>query len=276
MSPTDVLTLGAISYLNCVPFFHYLRENGFRGNLVSGVPSALNRLLQQGKLDASPSSSFEYALHWRDYFLLPDHSISAVGKVSSVLLFSPVAPKDLADKEIAITGESATSINLLRILLREFYRLEAINDAVPEVPVEEVIVQKKPALLIGDRALKMAANCPAGIQVYDLGELWYQHTGLPFVYALWMIRRDSLPKHGDAIAALSQQLHNSRRQLLSAPQGVAEKYTESCGLQQQQIVDYWHCIDYRLHDQHRAGLKLFFELCVKFQLLTEIPDLEFV
>ncbi|SHJ71082.1 chorismate dehydratase [Malonomonas rubra DSM 5091] len=276
MSPTEVMTLGVIHYLNCVPFFHFLRENGFKGELVPGVPSALNTLLQQGKLDASPSSSFEYALHWRDYLLLPDHSISSAGKILSVLLFSPVDPSELTETEIAITGESATSINLLRVILREFYQLESVCDAVPDVPVEELIAQQRPALLIGDRALKMAANCPAGMQVYDLGELWHQHTGLPFVFALWMIRRDSLKGHAAEIEALSGQLHNSCRQLMAAPDAVAEKYTEACGLQKQQIVDYWHCIDYRLSEQYRAGLLLFFKLCVKYQLLPEMPELEFI
>ena len=86
------LVLGCIPYLNCVPFFACLEDNGFQGHFVAGVPSALNRLLQEGGIDASPSSSFEYARHWRDYLLLPGHSIASVGEIirlirSGALLF---------------------------------------------------------------------------------------------------------------------------------------------------------------------------------------------
>ncbi|MBW6510451.1 MAG: menaquinone biosynthesis protein, partial [Desulfuromonadales bacterium] len=151
------LTLGYISYLNCVPFFGRLKEQGFNGKLVPGVPSALNRMLQQGEIDASPSSSFEYARNWRDYLLLPGHSISSVGSIASVLLFSPVSPERLGGVEIALTGESATSINLLEILLRDYYGLSAVVTTVLGTSVEELVSKGKPALLIGDRALKLSA-----------------------------------------------------------------------------------------------------------------------
>ena len=101
------LTLGHIPYLNCVPFFHFLKQEGFQGELVSGVPAELNRMLQTGQLDVSPSSSFEYARNYQDYLLLPGHSISSFGKVQSVLLFSPVELAELDGQQIAITGESA-------------------------------------------------------------------------------------------------------------------------------------------------------------------------
>ncbi|MCW8892284.1 MAG: futalosine synthase, partial [Deltaproteobacteria bacterium] len=101
------LTLGYIPYLNCVPFFRCLKDNGFKGEFVSGVPSELNQMLQAAELDVSPSSSFEYARNWRDYFVLPNHSISSVGPVRSVLLFSPFELAELKGQQIAITGESA-------------------------------------------------------------------------------------------------------------------------------------------------------------------------
>ena len=101
MPTSEQLTLGYISYLNCVPFFQYLRDQGYGGRLVPGVPSSLNRMLQLGELDASPSSSFEYALHAEKYCLLPDFSISSTGPVNSVLLFSSEPPEMLVDQTIA-------------------------------------------------------------------------------------------------------------------------------------------------------------------------------
>ena len=101
MELSTQLRLGFIPYLNCVPCFHYLKENGFHGELVGGVPAELNLLLQQGQLDVSPSSSFEYARNWQDYLLLPGHSISSIGRVKSVLFFSPVEISELSGEKIA-------------------------------------------------------------------------------------------------------------------------------------------------------------------------------
>lgn len=270
------LTLGYIPYLNCVPFFQCLKSHGFQGQFVAGVPSELNRMLQEGALDVSPSSSFEYARHWRDYLLLPGHSIASVGEVRSVLLFSPVELAELEGQQIAITGESATSINLLRILFREFYGLENVTDAVPDMSIEGLIAQKKPALLIGDRALRLAQSLPDGVKVFDLGELWFQFTGLPFVFALWMIRRDVLTQYDDQLATLGHQLMQSREQVLAAPQDFVALAVESSGINAEVVVDYWQTIDYRLDEEHKKGLKLFFRLCKKYNFLEEEPELNFL
>lgn len=275
MLSSSRLTVGHIPYLNCVPWFHFLQDTDFSGELVSGVPSSLNSHLQQGALDISPSSSFEYARNWQDYLLLPEHSISSVGKVKSVLLFSPVELAELAGREIAITGESATSINLLRIILREFCNLTDVSDRVPDVPVENLIEQRKPALLIGDRALQLANNCPVGIKIFDLGEIWYQQTGLPFVFALWILRRKAVARCEKQLVALSDQLQQAYALLMDNPAPIAELQSAMTGLSVTQIVDYWQSIDYRLDEEHLDGLTLFFKLCVKHNLLPEEPPLEF-
>lgn len=273
--PTHQFTLGHISYLNCVPFFAALREQGFQGRLVQGVPSKLNHMLQQGDLDASPSSSFEYARNWRDYLLLPGHSISSTGRVASVLLFSPLEPQQLRECPIAITGESATSINLLRVLLRVFYQHEKVNDYVPQGAVEDLIRRRQPALLIGDRALKTAAIAPTGVNVYDLGELWHHHTGLPFVFALWMIRRSALDRHGQQVSKLGGQLKDSCDYVLRQPDKYAQQASQKVGLSPAHIINYWRTIDFCLDQQHIKGLRLFLRLCVDCGLLEEIPELMF-
>ncbi|MFO7765909.1 MAG: menaquinone biosynthesis protein [Pelovirga sp.] len=270
------LTLGYISYLNCVPFFGHLKEQGFAGKLIAGVPSELNLMLQRGELDASPSSSFEYARNWRDYLLLPGHSISSVGSIASVLLFSPVSPDQLDGKEITITGESATSINLLEILLRDYFAVAQVVTRVPSGSVEENVHAGRPALLIGDRALKLAAAKPTGVAIYDLGALWHQYTGLPFVFALWMVRRSSLARHQAALEALSGQLLRSRCQVLDQPEPFARKAAELTGLMPAQIISYWNSISYQLSDEHLKGLKLFFKRCYDHGLLEEDPPLDFL
>lgn len=270
------LTLGYICYLNCVPFFGKLKEQGFNGKLVPGVPSALNRMLQHGEIDASPSSSFEYARNWRDYLLLPGHSISSVGSIASVLLFSAVRPDQLGGVEIALTGESATSINLLEILLRDYYGLSDVVTSVPGGSVEELVSAGKPALLIGDRALKLSAVVPPGVGVYDLGKLWHQHTGLPFVFALWMVRKEVVEPHAEALGRLGEQLLKSRESVLQQPQLFAEAAAQQTAMNPEQIIRYWSTISYVLDSEHIRGLELFIQRCFKHGLLKEEPPLNFL
>ncbi len=276
MDSTAELTLGYIPYLNCVPFFYCLKKNGFQGKFITGVPAELNRMLQEGHLDVSPSSSFEYGRNWRNYLLLPGHSISSVGKVKSVLLFSPVELSELSGKQISITGESATSINLLRIIFREFYDLHDVTDEVPDTSIETLIDRRQPALLIGDRALRLAGHLPGSMRIFDLGEIWYQQTGLPFIFALWMIRRNILGDYPVELADLGRQLLQSREQVLEQPRQFAEIAAKSSGIDTDKIIDYWRTIDYRLEEDHRKGLQLFFRLCKKYNLLDDEPELNFL
>ncbi len=269
------LAVGHITYANCTPFFGHLREVGFRGQIVPGVPAALNRLLADGKIDVSPSSSFEYARNWREYLLLPDVSISSFGAVKSVLLFSPRPPEELAGTEIALTGESATSVHLLQILLCEFYGFQKIRAGVPKIPVEELISAGKPALLIGDRALRAALSPPPGMQVYDLGELWRRHTGCPFVFALWIIRRQSAERWAGEIHEFLAQLAESRRRAFADLHQLAADAPERKWLGEQALVDYWRAMSYDLTETHLSGLRLFFRLCTKHGFLLETPELHF-
>ncbi len=275
MAAAEKLRLGYIPYLNCVPFFHFLHDAGFRGTYVSGVPAELNRMLQQGELDVSPSSSFEYARNWKNYLILPHHSISSLSQVKSVLLFSPVDIAALEGENIAITGESATSINLMRVVFREFYKLQNVADDVPETRIEQLIRQQQPALLIGDRALRLAADCPAGMRVFDLGDIWYRKTGLPFVFALWIICRHSIPSHLEPLSLLDEQLACSRTRFNRHKTEIVAAVAEKVGLPAATILDYWQTIDYDLDADHLRSLKLFFSLCAKHQLLDELPELNF-
>ena len=269
------LTVGRISYVNITPFFYHLAAAGFSGRVVDGVPAELNARLAAGAIDLSPSSSFEYARNWREYLLLPGLSISSVGPVRSVLLFSHLPLEALAREEIAFTRESATSVVLCQVLLKEFCGAGDLTCRVPEVAVEEVVAGGGSALLIGDRALRLAQNPPAGIRIYDLGELWHRFTGLPFVFALWIVRRR-------VYLAQPCEVHAVRRQL---GQALALAYADLDGMARaaaggplpaEELVSYWRdAVSYELTAAHLAGLQLFFELCRKHGLLDELPEFAF-
>lgn len=268
------LRIGRIAYLNVEPYFHYLRDAGFCGEIVAGVPAELNAMLASGAIDVCPSSSYEYGLHADKYCLLPGHSISSIGPVHSVLLFAPEI-SSLAGSPIVITGESATSVNLLKILLREFCGVEDFSLHVPDGPVEQSLADGQPALLIGDRALAAARECPEGMQVYDLGALWYHFTGLPFVFALWILRREAAEQCPEAVLALARQLQEARQQAFAHLPEMAQKLAQSSGFPARHLVEYWQGMSYDLTDGHLEGLTLYFTLCHKYGLLETIPDCHF-
>ncbi|MGW8311604.1 MAG: menaquinone biosynthetic enzyme MqnA/MqnD family protein [Desulfuromonadales bacterium] len=270
------LRIGRIAYLNVAPYFHFLRDEGFVGEIVAGVPSELNAMLAEGIIDACPSSSFEYGLHSEKYVLLPGHSISSVGPVHSVLLFSPGPLKILSGGEIAITGESSTSINLLKILLEEFCGIQDVSFKVPaDGRVEAHLVEGRSSLLIGDRALAAAKNCPPGLQIIDLGALWHHYTGLPFVFALWILRREVVASLPGEIQQLAGQLHKSRDRAFSHLTEMARQLSSGTEFTSRQLTEYWCGMSYDLSDGHLEGLRLYFTLCHKHGLLKKIPEFHF-
>lgn len=272
----NALRLGHIDYLNCVPFFHYLRSSGFLGAIERGVPAQLNARLAQGVLDASPSSCFEYARDPERYVLLPGHSISAFGPVQSVLFFSPRPLSALENQRLYLTGESATSVNLLRVLLHEFYGWSQIDTEVPRQPVEDLLAQGKAGLLIGDRALRARRQGGVGI-CYDLAQLWVEHTGLPFVFALWIVRRDLMTRQLTALQQLSEQLHQARQHAFADLTYLARQYaSEHDWIAPAELENYWRAMSYDLAEDHLAGLALFFTLCQRHGLLPHQVPLRFV
>lgn len=271
------LTIGRISYLNTVPFFHHLDLSGFSGRIVDGVPSELNALLAAGEIDLSPSSSFEYARYWHNYLLLPGLSISSRGPVCSVLLFSRLPLDAVADEEVALTGESATSVNLLQVLLKEFCGAKEVVFRVSSERTEDIIAAGGSALLIGDRALQMAGRVPEGMQVYDLGELWYRFTGLPFVFALWIVRRRALAEQPQAIREFRHRLDQAMMLAFTDLAGMAMAVVQDKPVALDELVRYWRDnMSYDLTAEHLAGLRLFFSLCRKHALLDEEPEIHFV
>jgi chorismate dehydratase len=268
------LRVGHIAYANCVPFFHYLAECGFAGETVPGVPSRLNALLAEGRIDLSPSSSIEYGRNGADYLLLPDFSISSRGTVQSVLLFSDRPLEHLSEIPIAVTGESATSINLLHILLKEFFGFTTLAEIRPAGSVEEHIAAGGAGLLIGDRALR-ASLAGLASQVYDLGELWWKFTGLPFVFALWIVHRRAAQEKRGELILFQEQLHCSLNRALSDPEGTAVRVPDYGWFGQERLVAYWRTMAYDFSEAHRRGLELFFRLAVKHRLLSKMPELQF-
>ena len=147
--------LGIVSYTNVAPL-HYGLEPWAGAAFVRGVPTELNRRLLDGDIDLTLVSSVEFLRHRDVLRALPDFSISTLGPVYSVMLFHRVPWNELSGKRVALTTDSATSVELLKLSLREA-GLEA--EFVPMAPdLDAMLATCDAALLIGDVALREAVD----------------------------------------------------------------------------------------------------------------------
>jgi len=176
-----MIRIGKIPYLNSILFFHGLEnESGIR--LEPLVPRALSSAAQEGEVDAGP---VPLVTTWEieDRFTpLGDFCISTIDRAHSILFFSKRPFDQLDGAEIGVTNETSTSVRLLRALLAHAWRVRPARFTRVDWPTNDAF------LLIGDEALIHRRGVKDYPHVADLGEVWHKWTGLPFVFARWMVR----------------------------------------------------------------------------------------
>jgi chorismate dehydratase len=266
------LKIGRIPYANLFPIFHVLERDRDCSDyeFVEEVPARLNRLVREGTVDVSPSSSIEYLKNPSLYNIIYGHSISSSGPIGSIFLFSGVPIEDLDGARISVSSQSESSVGLLDVILRKFYGSNctlSVSDR-PEAC-------DKAFLLIGDDALKykkdqdcMGAGKPVSAPrryVYDLGEIWFERTGLPFVFALWIVRKDC--PEGDLLKRFEKDLGAARDKATAGFSSIAEHSPMSAYMTKEEIVQYWYRIEYGLDERHVKGLELFGKLLGESGLL---------
>lgn len=286
-----MLRIGHISYANCTPIFYTLTHYYDCSNytFIKGVPSELNRLLLRGEVDASPSSSIELARHPDIYCFLPGLSISSFGRVDSIILFSKVPIEELNHERVALTQASTTSSVLLRIIMGDLLKME--NTFHEEGgQLKDVLKDYKAFLLIGDDALKAVMSNELQVRsegknpspvtrrpslyTYDLGDLWYKFTGLPFVFALWLVRKDVLEKKEMEIEGLNIDLHSAKDIAIRNYKEIADETEEKGWMSKNRLIEYWERISYTLNDIHLKGLKEFYRYAEKLSLIEKVPSIE--
>lgn len=199
------LRCGRIRYTNDLPIYAAFDEGtiAYPGTLHSDVPAHLNAMLLRGDLDLSPISAFAYAKHADEFVLLPDLCIGARREVISVVLVSRTPPALLDGATIALTKESASGANLLKVLLARRYGVNAYFSET-EFPLYAAR-SGAPALLIGDSAIDALLESPHEY-VYDLGTLWHDWTGEQTVFAVWAARRAAYDADPQAVRACMHAL----------------------------------------------------------------------
>ena len=179
------IKVGAVSYLNTKPLLYGINRSSVlnKMELIEDYPSSIAKMLVEDKIDMGLVPIAIIPL-LKESFIVTDFCIGAEQAVASVCLFSDV-PIDEIEK-VYLDYQSTTSINLFKILIKEYWKREVIiEDAKPGF--QQLIQGKTAGVFIGDRAFEQRTKSKYS---YDLAEAWIDHTGLPFVFAAWVANKE--------------------------------------------------------------------------------------
>lgn len=227
------MIFGKIDFINLLPFHvfmkRYARTSQAQQSLHyhKGVPSTLNRAFATRRIDAAFISSIT-ARNCTHFNV----GIVAKKEVLSVLIL----PCDENKKDT----DSATS-NLLAQLLN---------------------IQGE--VLIGDKALRYYYS---GGKHTDLGKVWNERTGLPFVFALLCTHN-----HTNELKRLSRAFV---RKPIKIPYYIMMDNVRKSDLTAAQITHYLQYISYKIGEKETRGYKRFLKEAAKKGLSPSMRDIRY-
>jgi chorismate dehydratase len=270
------LKISAISFLNTVPLmwdFEHDPSQELRENfeIEYTVPSLCAQSLREGTADIGIIPVITTATI-PGLVVLPDIAIASLNKVWSIQLVSKKPIEEI--RTVAVDTSSRTSVGLTQVLLTKFFG--GHREFTPMAPVLGPMLEQCDAgLLIGDPAMMVKTD---GLHNYDLAEVWKAKTGLPFVFAVWTVRKAALSemRQGLDLAGIFQRSRDHGL-LPESVQSIASKWATRMGLSETAITKYLReNIHYTLDAECRNGLALYFKLAAECGVIPAAPELEFL
>lgn len=261
MKPSGVARIGMVNYINTAPIYETWKQRAQpeQWQIVEAPPSTLNRMLAAGELDLGFVSSHEYCVRPELYRILDDLSISASGSVGSVFLFSRIDPGKLDGCPVLLSGQSQTSVFLVKIILEEFYRVR------PQYGVGDVdrqISEGTQALLaIGDQALRLIGDPRFPYQL-DLGAVWRRHTGLPFVFALCAVREEFCQRDPETLNRIHREFVRCAREGQENLEAICQVAAPRIPMHSDECYVYLRAIEYDLAAEKKLALERFFRYLI--------------
>lgn len=274
------LKISAISFLNTAPlmwdFVHEpAREILENFEIAYTVPSQCAQALRAGEADIGIIPVITTA-EIAGLVVLPDVTIAARNKVRSILLVSKRPMEEI--RTVAVDTSSRTSVGLTQVLLTKFFggRRE-LRPMAPEL--RPMLAECDAGLLIGDPAMMVKTDgmYAHDLYIYDLAEVWREKTGLPFVFAVWAVRRAALAQMREGLD-LGGIFRRSRDHGLQPENvaAIAREWAPRMGLTEVEIVSYLQeNIHYRLDAECQEGLALYFRLAAECGVIERAPELEY-
>ena len=252
------IRIGRIDFTNVWPLFYYFPYERLQREveLVTQVPTQLNAAMAAGEIDLGPISSFAYGENFEQYMLLPDMSVSAYGNVKSILLFHRKPLSDLGGASVALPTTSASSVNLLKIILRRFYQVEPEYHYAPP-KLNEMMQSSDAALLIGDHAIRESWK-EHGWMVTDLAEEWLKWTGHWMSFAVCAIRKQVVEEQPEQVGRIYQAFMESKFQSLNDFTALVQDARQQIGGTEAYWRDYFSTLTYEFGPEQQAGLQLYY------------------
>ncbi|MER5493956.1 menaquinone biosynthetic enzyme MqnA/MqnD family protein [Streptomyces sp. LE64] len=252
--------VGHIQFLNCVPLYWGLARTGalLDFELLKDSPEKLSERLVAGELDVAPITLVEFLKNADDLVALPDIAVGCDGPVMSCVIVSQVPLDRLDGARVALGSTSRTSVRLAQLLLAERFGVRPDYYSCP--PDLGVMMQEaEAAVLIGDAALRANLHYAPrlGLRVYDLGTLWKEWTGLPFVFAVWAARRDYLEREPEVVRQVHEAFLASRDLSLEEVPKVAEQAARWEEFDAEVLERYFRTLDFRFAAPQLAAVAEF-------------------
>ena len=274
------LKISAISFLNTAPLmwdFEHEPTREIRENFEIDytLPSRCAEALRAGEADIGIIPVITTA-EIAGLVVLPDVAIASLNKVRSIQLVSKRPMEEI--RTVAVDTSSRTSVGLTQVLLTKFFG--GRRELRPMAPVLAAMLESCDAgLLIGDPAMmvKTEGLYAYDLYSYDLGELWRAKTGLPFVFAVWAVRKAALAQMREGLELGGIFRRSRDHGLLPANvAAIARDWAPRMGLEEAEIARYLQeNIHYRLDAECRKGLALYFALAAECGVIEQAPELEF-
>ncbi|MFZ0863643.1 MAG: menaquinone biosynthesis protein [Candidatus Sulfotelmatobacter sp.] len=267
------LRISAISYLNTAPLmWDFEQGEAARDFDISyTLPSSCARALAGGTADIGIIPAAAYA-EIPGLQVLPEVAIASRRAVRSILLVSKV-PVDKVRK-VALDTSSMTSVALTKVLFEKWLGGGRTFTAMAP-DIEQMLAGHDAGLLIGDPALKIDRR---RYHTLDLAEEWIRHTGKPFVFAFWAVRRAALPEASPSLD-LPAVFQNSRDHGLEASSlnQIAHEWAPRLDISDADVRNYLtQNIHYHLDAGCLEGLQLFYRYAAEIGALSAPPKLQFV
>lgn len=250
------IRVGAVSYLNSRPLIEDLSILLPDAELVLDYPSRLADQLAENRLDVALIPSIEY-FRQSGCSIVSTACVAARGAVLSVKLYCRVHPGNV--RTIALDEGSRTSATLARVILAERYGAFPVGERLSMESVTSDTAADA-VLLIGDRAMHAPQEDFA--EVMDLGQIWYEWTGLPFVFAMWVARDDAL------LPGIAEILNQARDRGIGKVARIARSAVGDLQISEQTALNYLtRNLHYHMSSAERNGLNLFHQLALQHDLV---------
>ncbi|RJP77886.1 MAG: ABC transporter substrate-binding protein [Desulfobacteraceae bacterium] len=271
-----IIRVGRIGYINVAPVYYGLEQAGTPSHirLISQPPAVLNRMMEQGMIDISPVSSAAFARNHHDWSLLPNLSISAFGKVMSVLLVSNHPLEKLENRNILLSDESASAADMLKLILSWKKIFPQFETGAIHPDNSSTWENHDAVLVIGNSAL--TGGWQNRFQyVYDLGELWKQVTGLPFVFAVWAVRKTFARENSRIVTDIAGHFERSKQLGRMNMPEIRKAASNLLNLDPNECRTYFEKLQYGLGHFELQGLKTFYQGLYAEKIVPERVKLSF-